>query len=178
MLPFLVEKEKYMAVKKLGHIVNTYGLKGMVKISVSTSCSEDRFALGKTVTIKNQSNEDTDYKIVSVLHKNDRIVYVGFDGFKDINEVDWMIDRDVFANIRPKKGSFFYDDLVGMNVLSDKNEILGQVTNVVKMPQGDYLLIGNILVPFKEGLFVQEVDKAKQTILLTTLGTEAYQSGK
>lgn len=167
-----------MAIKKVGHIVNTFGLKGMIKISVSSSTPETRFAVGKKVIIKNQINEDQTYIIKSVIHKNARIVYVGLEGFDDINQIEWMINRDVFSDVRPPKGAFFYDELVGMKVLSDKEEELGIVENVVPMPTGAYLQIDGILVPFTQDVFVQSADRKSKTIVLTELGTQTYYSGK
>jgi 16S rRNA processing protein RimM len=168
-----------MAVKKIGTVVNTYGLKGMVKISLSTSRPEDRFAVGKKVKIKNQMNEETDYVIDRVLFKNSRIVYVGFKPFQDINDVEWMIGREVQADVRTRKGTFFYDDLVGMAVVSDKGESLGTVVTVLTMPAGEYLeLEENVLVPYQPDRFVAYVDKKKRIIGLTALGTETVKSVK
>lgn len=168
-----------MAIKKIGHIVNTYGLKGMIKISLSTSEPEKRYAVGKKILIDNQMNEQEEYEITNVIFKNNRIVYVGLKGFDDINQIEWMIGRDVYSNVRATKGTFFFDDLVGMKVYSDKDELLGEVTNVNKMPAGAYLLIeGKYFVPFNIPLFVESADKASKTIKLTALGTEAFNSNK
>ena len=46
-----------MAIKKIGHIVNTYGLKGMIKISISTTEPEKRYAVGKKILTENQMHE-------------------------------------------------------------------------------------------------------------------------
>lgn len=172
-------EESYMAIKKIGHIVNTYGLKGMVKISLSTTEPENRYETGKKVLIDNQMNEQQEYEITDVIFKNSRIVYVGFKGYTDINDIEWMIGRDVFSNVRATKGTFFYDDLVGMKVFSDTGEELGSVTTVNKMPQGPYLLIDKaVMVPFNIPLFVESCDKKAKEIKLTALGSEAFRSSK
>ncbi|MFA6829309.1 MAG: ribosome maturation factor RimM [Bacilli bacterium] len=165
-----------MAIKKIGHIVNTFGIKGMVKISVSSSTPESRFAIGKKVIIKNQLNEDQTYTIKSVIQKNARIVYVGLDDFNDINQIEWMKERDVFANVRPPKDSFFFDELVNMTVIDHEGNELGIVDNVVTMPASDYLQVKGKLVPFKLELFIESVDKKTKKITLTELGTETFNS--
>ena len=168
-----------MAIKKIGHIVNTYGLKGMIKISISTTEPEKRYAVGKKVLIDNQMNEQQEYEISNVIFKNSRIVYVALKGFDDINQIEWMINRNVYSNVRAAKGTFFFDELVSMEVYSDKDEKLGTVTNVLKMPTGPYLTIDNAaMVPFTMGIFVESADKKTKRIRLTQLGTEAFRSSK
>jgi len=161
-----------MPVKKIGHIVNTYGIKGQLKVSVTSSTAENRFAVGKKITINDQSNKETKYTIKSEMVKNNRIVAIGLEGFDDINQVTWMIGRNIFAQVQAPKGTFFYDDLVGMKVLSSKGEEIGAVTTVVKMPAGDYLLVENFYIPFKQDLFIKEIDSENKVITLTDLGTE------
>ncbi|MFA6861189.1 MAG: ribosome maturation factor RimM [Bacilli bacterium] len=161
-----------MAEKKIGRIVNTYGIKGQLKISVTSSTAEDRFAVGKKVTIINQLNKKETYLIKTEMIKNSRIIIIGLDGFDDINQITWMVGRDVFASVRAPKGTFFYDDLVGMMVVDYQSKEIGPVANVTKMPGGDYLVIGNFFVPFKENLFVESVDSDKKIIKLTKLGSE------
>lgn len=168
-----------MAIKKIGHIVNTYGLKGMVKISISTTEPEKRYAVGKKVLIDNQMNEQQEYEITNVIFKNSRIVYLGLKGFDDINQIEWMINRNVYSNVRAAKGTFFFDDLVSMEVYSDKDELLGTVTSICKMPTGPYLTIDKAaMVPFNIPLFVESADKKSKKIKLTELGTEAFKSSK
>lgn len=168
-----------MAIKKIGHIVNTYGLKGMVKISLSTTEPEKRYAVGKKVLIDNQMNEQQEYEITNVIFKNSRIVYIGLKGFDDINQIEWMIGRNVYSNVRAAKGTFFFDELVSMEVYSDQGEKLGVVTSICKMPTGPYLTIDKAaMVPFSIPMFVENVDKKAKTIKLTALGSEAFRSSK
>ncbi len=168
-----------MPIKKIGRIVNTYGLKGMVKISLSTTEPEKRYAVGKKILIDNQMNEQEQYEITDVIFKNSRIVYVGLKGFDDINQIEWMIGRDVFSNVRAAKGTFFYDDLVGMKVYSNSDECIGEVTNVNKMPAGPYLLINSkALIPFNIPIFIESVNKEEKIIKLTELGTQAFETNK
>ena len=46
-----------MARKKIGHIVNFFGLKGELKVSVLSSTAEVRFAKGKKVYLTDPSGE-------------------------------------------------------------------------------------------------------------------------
>lgn len=161
-----------MAVKKIGHIVNTFGIKGQLKVSVSSSTPEKRFAIGKEIYINDKFGKQQSYKIKSFFLKNAKIAVIGLEGYDDINQIEWMIDRDIFASVRAPKGSYFYDDLVGMKVFTAYDVELGIVSNVIKMPAGDYLIINNHYIPFQLNLFIESVDKEQKIIKLTKLGTE------
>lgn len=162
-----------MAIKKLGSIVNFFGLKGMLKVSISTSQVDERFKIGNKVIIKNEVGEDTTYKIKSLMKKNDRIIMIGLEGFDDINQIQWMIGKDIFADVKASKGRYFFDDLVGMKVLDKDNNEIGAVTTVTKMPAGDYLVVNDkIYIPFLIDKFIANVDKKTKKIVLTELGTE------
>lgn len=162
-----------MAIKKLGSIVNFFGLKGMLKVSISTSQVDERFKVGNEVIIKNEVGEDTTYKIKSLMKKNDRIIMIGLEGFDDINQIQWMIGKDIFADVKASKGRYFFDDLVGMKVLDKDNNEIGAVTTVTKMPAGDYLVVNDkIYIPFLIDKFIANVDKKTKKIVLTELGTE------
>lgn len=161
-----------MAVKKIGHIVNTFGIKGQLKVSISSSTPEKRFAPGKEIFIATSDGENKSYKIASFFLKNPRIAIISLEGYNDINEVEWMIDHDISASVRAPKGTFFYDELVGMKVISDTGEEIGSVTNVVKMKADDYLLVGKFYIPFKLDIFIDSVDKKEKVIKLTALGAE------
>lgn len=162
-----------MAIKKLGSIVNFFGLKGMLKVSISTSQVDERFKIGNEVIIKNEVGEDTTYKIKSLMKKNDRIIMIGLEGFDDINQIQWMIGKDIFADVKASKGRYFFDDLVGMKVLDKDNNEIGAVTTVTKMPAGDYLVVNDkIYIPFLIDKFIANVDKKTKKIVLTELGTE------
>lgn len=162
-----------MAIKKLGTIVNFFGLKGQLKVSVSTSQAEERFKVGKKIILKNNQNEDETFIINYFRAKDSRIVILGLDGYNNINQIQWMIGKDIYANVRAPKGQFFFDELAGMNVYTDNGELVGLVDTIVTMKERNYLLINKTTyIPFLMDTFIQSVDKKEKKIILTALGTE------
>jgi 16S rRNA processing protein rimM len=162
-----------MALKKLGTIVNFFGLKGQIKVSVTTSQAEERFKPGKKIIIKNTMNQDEEFTIKSLMVKNSRIVVIGLEGYDDINDIQWMIGRDIVANVRAPKGSFFFDDLIGMTVVNSTGELVGTVQSITPMPACNYLVINETLyIPFLLEKFIESVDKKEKRITLTPLGDE------
>ncbi len=163
-----------MAKKKIGRICNFFGLKGQLKVQVSSTTAVDRFKVGKKVIIKNQNNVDETYTITDEMVKNAKIIVISLEGYDDINDIQWLIGRDVYQDVRPPKGTFFYDELVDMEVIDSSGNTIGNVTTVTNMPAGDYLLVnGKIYIPFLMDNFIKEVDKKNKKIYLTELGTEA-----
>ncbi len=162
-----------MAKKKIGKIVNFFGLKGQLKISVTSSTAEERFKPGKKVLIEDETGTEKEYVISSLMIKNERILAIGLEGYTDINQIQHFIGKDVFQNVRAPKGTFFYDDLVGMDIIDSDGKNLGKVDHIEKMPAGEYLVIGKTTyIPFILEQFIASVDKKQKQIHLTALATE------
>ena len=162
-----------MARKKIGHIVNFFGLKGELKVSVLSSTAEVRFAKGKKVYLTDPSGEKKAFTISSSRAKNERIYIIGLEGYDDINDIQSFIGQDIFANVRAPKGTFFYDDLVGRNVFSLNGEKdYGKVSQVTQMPAADYLIVESKYIPFQREIFIDHVDNKEKKIYLTEKGEE------
>lgn len=162
-----------MARKKIGHIVNFFGLKGELKVSVLTSTAEVRFAKGKKVYLTDPSGEKKAFTISSSRAKNERIYIIGLEGYDDINDIQSFIGQDIFANVRAPKGTFFYDDLVGRNVFSLNGvKDYGKVSQVTQMPAADYLIVESKYIPFQREIFIDHVDSKEKKIYLTEKGEE------
>ncbi len=165
-----------MAKKKIGHIVNFFGLKGQLKVSVTSSTAEERFKPGKKVLIADATGEEKEYVISSLMIKNSRILAIGLEGYDDINQIQSFINKDIYQNVRAPKGTFFFDELTSMEVIDAKGNSLGVVDHVERMPAGEYLVIGKTkYIPFQIDRFVKSVDKKEKKIYLTELGSEAAQ---
>lgn len=162
-----------MARKKIGHIVNFFGLKGELKVSVLSSTAEVRFEKGKKVYLTDPNGEKKAYVISSSRAKNDRIYVIGLEGYEDINDIQAFIGQDIYANVLAPKGTFFYDDLVDRSVLSsDLEKDYGKVTKVTERPAADYIIVDNKYVPFQLGIFIAHVDSKEKKIVLTKKGEE------
>ena len=162
-----------MARKKIGHIVNSFGLKGELKVSVLSTTAEVRFAKGKKVYLTDPSGEKKAFTISSSRAKNERIYIIGLEGYDDINDIQSFKEQDIFANVCAPKGTFFYDDLVGRNVFSFNGEKdYGKVSQVTQMPAADYLIVESKYIPFQREIFIDHVDSKEKKIYLTEKGEE------
>ena len=82
-----------MAKKQIGKIVNFFGLKGQLKVSVTSSSASERFKPGKTILIADATGQEKEYKITSLMIKNDRILAIGIEGYDDINQIQGFIGK-------------------------------------------------------------------------------------
>jgi len=150
-----------MNLIRVGVIVNTFGIKGEVKVKIVTDFPEERFAKGQTLIIK-EKNDLVELKIFSCrFHKNHALIM--FEGFQDINLIEkykgfeLFIDRDASE---PLADGYYHDELLNLAVYQQGN-LIGTVIKVEAYPAHSILRIKTdtkeILVPFVEA-FIKKVD--------------------
>ncbi len=149
---------------KIGVIANTHGLKGELKIKSFTDF--DRFNKGNTVYIK-CNNKYTQMTIKSHRVHNGLDMIV-FDGLEDINKVELYKGSELYIHIDDRdeleEDEFYYDELVGLLVYYN-DELLGKVSSIMDVPQGEILVVErenmkDILIPF-ENKFIPYIDDEK-----------------
>lgn len=161
-----------MERKIIGKIVNTFQLKGKVKVSLSTDNFEDRYKVGRKVYIKDDNGKEKEYEITSSTLLNPKVVAISFKGYNDINEVEQFINKDIYEDVEIEEGRYFYDDLLKMNVVTSNGKDVGKVKNIVKMKNIEYLIVDNLYIPFQIDIFIKKVDINDLKIILTELGDE------
>ena len=123
---------------EIGQIVNTFGIKGMVKIKPFTDDIR-RFDDLKKVYVKTKKTE-TLYKVESVrYHKNMVLMKLkGIDNPEDANllrQSYLLVDRE---NEEPlEEGVYYIVDLLGLEVYSDDNKLLGTVQDIFNTGSND-----------------------------------------
>lgn len=158
-----------MPVKIIGHIVNTYGLDGSIKVNMETDVPEVRFAPGESVTIDNRT-----YKVSSLRMKNHRTGRVKLEGLDDVDRAVKLVGKDILKDVEPLPGTYFIDDLIGLDVLAPDGRKVATVARVQKLLDEDYFVLDSgKYIPFKVGIFTREPDLENHSITLTDLGLEA-----
>lgn len=160
-----------MEYLSVGKIVNTVGLKGEVKIYITSSFSSLRFKKDSTLYYL----KDNEYLplVVESSYKKDSNFYVV--KFKEINsesagflfrniEILAIKDNDILD-----KNQYFYSDLVSLNVITEDNKPLGKVIKVEEFPTQITLKIlynqKHYFVPFND-FFIKNVDLDNHTITI------------
>ena len=114
--------EKYL---EIGQIVNTFGIKGMIKVK-SFSENINRFDRLETVILKN-SNGLKEYSIEEVkYHKG--MVLIKLKGIETVEQAELLresyllVDREKEEPL--EEGTYYIVDLLGLDVYTDEGELL------------------------------------------------------
>ena len=127
---------------EIGQIVNTFGIKGMVKVKPFTDNIE-RFSNLEKIYIKNKSGQ-TEYKIQEVkYHKN--MVLIKFEGIENPEQADLLknayleVDREHAVPL--EEGTYYIVDLIGLEVYTEEGKLLGKVDDIYNTGANDIYVI-------------------------------------
>lgn len=146
---------------EIGQIVNTFGIKGFVKVNPFVD-DISRFDDLKKVYIKrNKALKEMEIEEVKY-HKN--MVLIKFKSIDRVEDAEQLrnsyleVDRE--NAIELEEGTYFIADLLGLNVVTEENEFLGKLEDifntgsndiyVVKSEDGKQLLLPAISEVIKE----------------------------
>lgn len=131
---------------EVGQIVNTFGVKGLVKVKPFTDDIK-RFEELKTVYIcQKESKQKVEIEKVSY-HKD--MVLLKLKGIEDMNAAEKL--KGLYLEIDRKdakklpKDTYFIADLLGLEVYSDEGEKLGLVEDIFPTGSKDVYVVKNEL---------------------------------
>lgn len=163
---------KYLEV---GKIIATHGIKGEVKVSLSTSFPYERFEKGNVLYI----NEANKYIPITIntfrIHKG--LGLVTFNNITNINNVLEYVGKNIYVDKETLEelddDSFYFDDLIGLTAYTENDELIGEVSDILDVPQGAILVIKKenkkeALVPFVEE-FIKDVKLNENKIIITPI---------
>ena len=127
---------------EIGQIVNTFGIKGMVKIKPFTD-DINRFDRLKKIYISNK-NGKKEYQIQEIkYHKN--MVLMKLEGVDTPEQANLLrqsyllVDR---ADEEPlEDGVYYIVDLLGLEVYTDDNKLLGKVDDIFNTGSNDIYVV-------------------------------------
>lgn len=126
---------------KIAKIIATRGLRGELKLYPYTNTPED---LDRISQIYIEGNSEP-YKIKS-LNLNKNVVFVRLEGVDSIEKAEKLKNLDVFIDEAETleflgDDSFFYEDLIGIEVHDEDDKYLGEVVDLRKLPTQETLVI-------------------------------------
>lgn len=158
---------------EIGQIVNTFGIKGMVKIKPFTD-DINRFDRLETIYIETKKVKK-EYKIEEVkYHKN--MVLMKLEGIDTVEGADklrqsyLLVDRDKEEPL--EEGVYYIVDLLGLEVYTDEGQLLGKVDDIFNTGSNDIYVVKDelgkqVLLPgIPEVLKEVDLEKGKITVHL------------
>ncbi len=156
---------------EIGQIVNTFGIKGMVKVKPFTDNIE-RFSNLEKIYIKNKLGQ-TEYKIQEVkYHKN--MVLIKFEGIENPEQADLLrnsyliVDRETEEPL--EAGRYYIVDMIGLDVFTDDNEYLGKLEDIYNTGSNDIYVVKNelgkqVLLPAIEDV-IKNIDMDNKKVIV------------
>ena len=162
-----MKKEKL----EVGQIVNTFGIKGFVKVYPYVD-DISRFDNLKKVYIKSKKI-DKELPIEEVLyHKN--MVLIKFKGIETVEEAEKLknayVEIDRAEAIPLEEGQYFIADLLGLDVYLDTGEKLGVLEDIYNTGSSDIYVVKNelgkqFLLPYIDEVIKKiDVEEGKITV--------------
>lgn len=158
---------------EIGQIVNTFGIKGMVKVKPFTD-DINRFDKLEKVYIKNIEGKK-EYQIQEVkYHKN--MVLMKLEGIDTPEQADSLRQSYLLVNREDEEpleeGVYYIVDLIGLEVYTDEDILLGKVDDIFNTGSNDIYVVKDgkgkqILLPgIPEVLKNVDLEKGKITVHL------------
>ena len=156
---------------EIGQIVNTFGVKGMVKVNPFTDDTTRFDKLKKVYICKKASMEEVEIEEVKY-HKN--MVLLKIKGINDMNQAEKC--KGLYLKIHRKdaiklpKDTYFIADLLGLEVYTDEGVLLGKVDDIYNTGSNDIYVVKDdlgkqILLPGTKEV-LKEISLEKEKIVV------------
>ncbi len=156
---------------EIGQIVNTFGIKGMVKVNPFTDNIKRFDKLKKVYIGSNKEKKEIEIEEVKY-HKN--MVLIKFKGINNPDEANLLrnkylyVDRDDEEPL--EEGTYYIVDMLGLDVYTDENELLGTLDDIYNTGSNDIYVVKNelgkqILLPAIKDV-IKEVNLEEKKIIV------------
>lgn len=155
----------------IGKIVNTQGIKGEVRVMVTSDFAEERFQIGNQLALflPNKKEPITVTVKSHRLHKQFHIL--SFEGYPTINDVEPLRDgvlkiaKDDLAEL--EDDAYYYYEIIGCHVIDQARGDLGSVVEILSPGANDVWVVdskkyGEILIPYIESVVLNVDVEHKQ----------------
>jgi 16S rRNA processing protein RimM len=145
----------------LGKVVATHGIKGQLRV-VPYSGDPDTIASLKSVILKGPNGEEETLAVTAVAAHGRKLLLTLRD-FVSINQVQHLVGRELYArrdqlpDLEP--GEYYWCDLIGLSVVTDKGESLGTLAEIIATGSNDVYVVRDgkreYLIPAVEDVVLQ-----------------------
>ena len=122
---------------EIGQIVNTFGIKGYVKVKPFTD------DITRFDNLKNVYINDVQHEIENVKYQKDMVLlkFIGVDKIEDAENL-----RNCYLEIDRKdgileEGAYYIVDLLGLEVITDTGKLLGKIDDIYNTGSNDIYVV-------------------------------------
>ncbi len=151
----------------VGRIGRAHGVLGEATIDVQTDDPDLRFKVGSKLTL----DSGQELTIKSSRWHN-QILLLGFEGVDDRNQIESLRDQLISSQVDLSAlapGEYHYQQLIGCQVYLQNNDLVGQVSEVVKLPGQDLLSVdkngSQVLIPMVKQIIIS-IDVLEKKIVV------------
>ncbi len=161
-----------MSKIKVGTIVNTFGLRGELKVRSFTDFPEERFKSGATVYLEQQGQLIS--MTIDKFRENKGMVLLQFKGMTSINDVEKYKTCDLYVHLdqlhQLQEGEFYFFELIDFEIEDVKGNLIGKVVQMEEGTTCNYLRIRKNdgetgLIPFMKPFIIQTIKEKKKIIV-------------
>jgi len=158
----------------IGRISKPIGTRGEVKILPLTQ-DKQRFMNLPAVWIGLEAANAELKKILKVRIDTKHVVF-NFDGIETVEEAEKIKDSFLFVAkedaVKLRDGSYFVDDVIGCEVVTEEQTVVGVITDLLSLPMNDLWVVKKdakeILIPAVKAI-IRQVDVENKHIIIHAL---------
>ncbi len=129
----------------MGKVAATHGIKGQLRIVAYSGLSESFLSAGSFFL--RDSSGRTQQHDVSAISVHGKKLLVTLKGFSNINQVLAFVGNEVLLYRdqlpEPEEDEYYWYDLVGMNVVTTDNRVLGVLESIIETGSNDVYVVAS-----------------------------------
>lgn len=155
-----------MEYLEIGRLVNTQGIKGEVRVQPNTDFIDERFKVGNHVFAfpKNGNMEELE---IDGVRNHKGFILLHFKGRDSINDVEYLkpailkIDANQRKTSDLKPGEYFYQQIIGLDVVDESGNQVGVIKDIMDMPANDVWVVDR---KDKDDLLLPKIDSVVKKV--------------
>ncbi|PMB84295.1 ribosome maturation factor RimM [Dolosicoccus paucivorans] len=164
-----------MKYARVARIVNTFGIRGDIKVIAETDFAEERFQPGSELIVLNKNHVEAHVEVEqSRLNKGTYIIHLkGYDRIEEVEPFKnkWLaIESDDREELDDHE--FYHVDIIGLTVKTTDGETIGTIKDIIVLGPNDVWVVkrqeagkDDALIPYIEDV-VKEVNLNDEEVII------------
>lgn len=160
---------------RVARIVNTFGIRGELKVISETDFPDERFKPGQSLYIIRDNKKEAEVTIESARQQKGTYI-LSFEEYDNINQVEvfkgaWLaIDQQEQQTLDDDE--YYYHQIIGLDVYTTENLHIGKIKDILSLGSNDVWVVKrsqpklkDALIPYIEDV-VKSIDLEKGLVMI------------